>query len=293
VPIDSLAGKVAVVTGAASGIGLALAERFAADGIKVVLADVEAAALESAHALIRAKGADAIAVRTNVMKEEEVKRLADAAFEKFGNVHILCNNAGVSGGMGSDGLWNLSQQDWDWVLGVNFFGVLYGVRHFVPRMLEKGEPGHIVNTASVAGLVSGITGGPYTVSKHAVVALSETLYKDFRNRNAKLSASVVCPGWVDTKILESEHNRPQELATPQPPPSREMLARLAMVRNFLKEGFSPAEIATRVVDAIRKDEFYVVVAQPNVGAAVDLRLEDVRMRRNPTILPPQLPPRRS
>lgn len=284
--MQEFAGKVAVVTGAASGIGLALAERFAAEGMKVVLADVETAALESAHASVRAKGADAIAVRTDVMREEAVRRLADAAFEKFGNVHILCNNAGVSGGMGSDGLWNVPQQDWEWVLGVNLFGVLHGIRHFVPRMLEKGDVGHIVNTASVAGLVSGMTGGPYTASKHAVVALSETLYKDLKARNAKISVSVLCPGWVNTNILDSARNRPEGLETSQPPPTREMLARLSVIRTFLKEGFPPEEIAARVVDSVAKDAFYIVAAQPNVEAAVDLRLEDLRLRRNPTILPP-------
>jgi NAD(P)-dependent dehydrogenase (short-subunit alcohol dehydrogenase family) len=283
--LNDFKDKVAVVTGAASGIGLALAERFAAEGMKLVLADVEAAALESAHSSIREKGADAIAVRTDVMREEEVKRLADAAFERFGNVHILCNNAGVSGGLISPGVWNLPQQDWEWVLGVNFFGVLYGIRHFVPRMLEKGEAGRIVNTASIAGLVTHV-GGPYTVSKHAVVALSETLYRDFKVRNARLSVSVLCPGWVDTRILESARNRPQELTASQPAPSREMLAGLSVVRNLLKEGFAPAEIAARVVDAIRQDVFYIVAAKPNIEAAVNLRLEDIRLRRNPTILPP-------
>lgn len=283
--MNGFAGKVALVTGAASGIGLALATRFAEEGMKLVLADIESAALDSAHAAIRAKSAEAIAVRADVMHEEEVKRLADAAFDAFGNVHILCNNAGVSGGMGSEGLWTLAQQDWNWVLGVNFFGVLYGIRHFVPRMLEKGESGHIVNTASVAGLVSGMTGGPYTVSKHAVVALSETLYKDLKARNAKISASVLCPGWVNTRILDSARNRPEELSTPQPTLSREMLARLALIRNFLKEGFSPQEIAAQVVDAIRNDTFYIVIAQPNVQDAINLRLEDLRLKRNPTILP--------
>jgi len=280
--VTPLAGKVAVVTGAASGIGLALAERFAADGMKVVLADIEPAPLESAHASIRSKGVDAIAVRTDVMREEEVKRLADAAFDAFGNVHILCNNAGVGGGIGSQGVWNLAREDWDWVLGVNFFGVLYGIRHFVPRMLENGESGHIVNTASVAGLVCGMTGGPYTVSKHAVVALSETLYKDLKARGAKISASVLCPGWVDTRILESGRNRPGHLKISEPAPSRDMLARLSVIRNFLKEGFPPEEIATRVVHAIRSDAFYIVVAQAEVEAAVNLRLEDLRLRRNPT-----------
>ena len=285
--MNELAGGIAVVTGAASGIGLALATRFAKEGMKVVLADVEAGPLEAAAASIQASGGTAISVRTNVMHEAEVKRLADTAFDKWGDVHVLCNNAGVSGGFGGDGIWNMPREDWDWVLGVNFHGVLHGIRHFVPRMLANAKPGHVVNTASMAGLITGGTGAPYTISKHGVVAVSELLYKDLKARNAKLSASVLCPGWVDTKIIESERNRPAELKrSGQAGPTREMLARLQMVRGFLKEGFQPAEIAGLVVDAIRTDTFYVVPAQPNIEAALALRLEDIRLRRNPTILPP-------
>lgn len=285
--MNEFAGKVAVVTGAASGIGLAFATRFAQEGMKVVLADIEAEPLEAAQAAIRAKGATTIAVRTDVMHEAEVKRLADTAFDTWGNVHVLCNNAGVGGGAGADGLWNVPGEDWAWVLGVNFSGVLHGIRHFVPRMLEKGEAGHIVNTASVAGLVTGGTGAPYTISKHGVVALSELLYKDFKARNAKLSASVLCPGWVDTRIIDSARNRPRELKpaadivmTPQ------MQVRLQAVRAFLKNGFQPEAIAGMVFDAIRSDTFYIVPAQPNIADAVALRLEDIRLRRNPTITPP-------
>lgn len=285
--MNEFVGKVAVVTGAASGIGLAFATRFAQEGMKVVLADIESEPLEAAQAAIRAKGATTIAVRTNVMHEAEVKRLADTAFETWGNVHILCNNAGVAGGAGADGLWNVPAEDWAWVLGVNLSGVLHGIRHFVPRMLAKEEPGHIVNTASVAGLVSGGTGAPYTISKHSVVALSELLYKDFKARNARLSASVLCPGWVDTRIIDSARNRPQDLKpaaevvmTPQ------MQARLQAVRAFLKTGFQPEAIAGLVFDAIRSDTFYIVPAQPNIAEAVALRLEDIRLRRNPTITPP-------
>jgi NAD(P)-dependent dehydrogenase (short-subunit alcohol dehydrogenase family) len=287
--MKEISGKVAVVTGAASGIGRALAERFAAEGMKVVLADIEPAPLAAAEAAIKAKGATAIAVRTDVMRERDVERLADAAFDAFGNVHVLCNNAGVSGGAGADGVWNCAMEDWDWVLGVNFSGVLRGIRHFVPRMLAKGEAGHIVNTASAAGLVTGGTGVPYTISKHAVVALSEVLYKDLKTRNAKLSASVLCPGWVDTRIIDSARNRPDELqpaaaAGAQTSPQMQMW--LEVVRGLLKGGFRPETIAGHVVDAIRSDSFYIVPVQPDIERAVAMRLEDIRLRRNPTIVPP-------
>ena len=283
--MDSFKGKVAVVTGAASGIGLALAQRFAEEGMKVVLADIEEGPLAAAEAAIKAKGGIAMSMRTNVLVEAEIKRLADTAFSTWGNVHILCNNAGVSGGVASDGLWNVPKEDWDWVLGVNFSGVLHGIRHFVPRMLAAGEPGHIVNTASVAGLVTA-TGGPYTVSKHGVVALSEMLYKDLKARGAKISASVLCPGWVDTKIMESARNRPEELmpnalAQPAPTPRMEMIR--TAVREFIRNGFPPAEVAGLVFDAIKSDTFYVIPAQPNINDSIALRLEDIRLRRNPTL----------
>jgi NAD(P)-dependent dehydrogenase (short-subunit alcohol dehydrogenase family) len=285
--MNAFAGKVAVVTGAASGIGLALAARFAQAGMKVALADIEAAPLESARAAISAQGAEVIAVRTDVMREQDVRRLADAAFDAWGKVHVLCNNAGVTGGAGADGVWNLPLEDWDWVLGVNFRGVLHGIRHFVPRMLAQGEAGHVVNTASIAGLITGPTGAPYTVSKHAVVALSEILYKDLKARNAKLSVSVLCPGWVDTRIIESERNRPDDLKPGEPaaPLSAQMQMWREAVRGLLKNGFRPETIAGLVFDALENHTFYVVPVQPGVEDALARRLEDIRMRRNPTIAP--------
>ena len=282
--MDDLSGKVALVTGAASGIGLALAKRFAQEGMKLVLADIEEAPLAAAAAAIRADGARAVAVRTDVMQETEVKRMAQAAFDAYGNVHILCNNAGVGGAFGVDGVWNRTREDWEWVLGVNFWGVVHGVRHFVPRMIAKGEAGHVVNTASAAGFVSGVTGAPYTVSKFGVVALSEHLYKDLQVHQSKLSASVLCPGWVDTNIIDSARNRPAALAPKDAPePSAQAQERHEAVRAFLKSGFRPEAIAEQVVDAIRNDRFYVLPVQAEIEQAIALRMEDIRQRRNPTI----------
>lgn len=286
--MDEFAGKVALVTGAASGIGLALATRFAREGMKVVLADIEDEPLAAARAAIHASGGTAIAVRSDVMREPDVKRLADTAFDTWGTVHILCNNAGV-GGVSSDGVWNTPIEDWDWVLGVNLRGVIHGVRHFVPRMLAAGEPGHIVNTASAAGFITGVTAAPYTISKHGVVALSEHLYKDLKARDAKLSVSVLCPGWVDTNILDSARNRPEALSpegatAAETTPETQM--RLEAVRGFLRNGFRPEAIAELVLDAIRSDTFYVVPVQPEIEQALALRLEDIRLRRNPTLTPP-------
>jgi NAD(P)-dependent dehydrogenase (short-subunit alcohol dehydrogenase family) len=212
--MKELAGRVAVVTGAASGMGLAFAQRFADEGMSVVLADIESEPLAMAEASIRAKGAKALAVRTNVLEGGEIERLADAAFATFGNVHVLCNNAGVAGGAPAP-VWEAPLRDWDWVMGVNFYGVLRGIQAFLPRMLAKGEEGHIVNTASVAGLLTGAN--PYSVAKQGVVCLTEGLYRDLRAAGAKVSASVLCPGWVNTQIGEAERNRPPEYGAAQDP----------------------------------------------------------------------------
>jgi NAD(P)-dependent dehydrogenase (short-subunit alcohol dehydrogenase family) len=279
--MKDLAGKVAVVTGSASGMGFAFANRFAEEGMNVVLADIEAEPLAMAEAAVKAKGAKVLAVRTNVLQDGDVEKLADAAFKTFGNVHVVCNNAGVAGGAGKP-VWEAPQEDWDWVFGVNFWGVLRGVRAFVPRMIENGEEGHIVNTASVAGLLTGAD--PYSVSKHGVVCLTEGLYKNFKMMQLKLSASVLCPGWVNTNILDASRNRPEDLGQSVDPSSLgpEAAQRVAMVRGMVQNGFAPEEVAQKVLDAVLTDTFYIIPAQDYMLQSIKTRFDQIVTGQNPT-----------
>ena len=192
-------GKVAVVTGAASGIGRALAERCAQEGMRVVLAGINEQTLMQASQELQAIGASVLAVQTDVSKAADVEALAQKAFDTYGAVHLLFNNAGVGAGIS---LWESTLADWEWTLGVNLWGVIYGIRAFVPRMLEQDTEGHIVNTASIAGLVSGPGLGIYRMTKHGVVTLSETLYHELALRGAKVKVSVLCPGFVNTRIMD-------------------------------------------------------------------------------------------
>ena len=278
-------GKVAVVTGAASGMGLAFSHKFAEEGMNVVLADIESEPLAMAEAALKEKGGEVLAVRTDVMTEDDVNRLADAAFSRFGNVHIVCNNAGVAASAATlrSRPWESSITDWKWTFGVNFMGVLYGIRAFVPRMLENGEEGHIVNTASMAGLLTGAN--PYNISKHSVVCLTEGIYKEFKGMGAKLSASVLCPGLINTAILDSERNRPAEFGPPTDVSSLrpEVQEFSATFEAALKAGYEPEEVARQVFEAIRDDKFYIFPAQPSVLESVKLRMEDIIEQRNPTI----------
>jgi NAD(P)-dependent dehydrogenase (short-subunit alcohol dehydrogenase family) len=276
--------RIAVITGAASGIGLATAHRFADEGMHLVLADIESDALEVAEEAIRAKGVDVLARRTDVMSEDAVNELADAAFDRFGTVHIVFNNAGVAASAATlrSRAWEGWLADWDWTMGVNFMGVLYGVRAFVPRMLDYGDDGHIVNTASIAGLVSGAN--PYNVSKHGVVCLTEGMYLDLREMGAPLSASVLCPGLINTKILDAERNRPSDLglATDVAALRPDLQEFAAGFEAALKGGYDPDVVANHVLDGIIEDHFYILPAQPEVLARVDDRFQGLLERRNPT-----------
>jgi NAD(P)-dependent dehydrogenase (short-subunit alcohol dehydrogenase family) len=269
--------KVAVVTGAASGIGRALAAAFAGEGMRVVLADVEAAALDEAAHTVARSGAQTIAVPTDVSNGEQVEALAVAAERAFGGVHVVCNNAGVA----VSGLsWMHTLADWEWVLGVNLWGVIHGVRVFTPRLLAGGGDGHIVNTASMAGLLSAAGMSIYDVTKHGVVTLSESLYLELRMLGAPIGVSVICPGFVSTRIMDSARNRPPALAETLPPfPGREQLEEVA--RGLVSAGMPPERVAAIVLEAIRADRFWIL-PHPEWKAILRTRLEDILEDRNPS-----------
>jgi len=251
-PLDDLAGRTAVVTGAASGIGRALADRFALEGMRVVLADIESEALHKAVTELRQRGHSVMGVDTDVSNEESVAKLAQEATTAFGKVDVVCNNAGVLGGR-TGRVWEATLNDWQWVMGVNFWGVVHGVRTFVPLLLEQNEPAHIVNTASIAGLVPG--GSVYGVSKHAVVALSEVLYTQLKQLEAPVGVSVLCPLFIRTQILQSERNRPPALQNESAPAGPMSPGRFD---DRITQGQPPSDMADAVVDAIRGDHFYVI-----------------------------------
>ena len=277
-----LKDKVAVVTGAASGIGRAMAERFAAEGMKVVLADIEPGALDQAEKECKAKGATVLAVRCDVSKAAEVEALAKKTVDGFGAVHIVCNNAGVVPPAGP--LWERTEADWQWVLGANLWGVIHGVRVFVPIMLQQGTEGHIVNTASLAGLVSVPWLGIYNVTKHAVVTFSETLYRELAATGAAVKVSVLCPAWVRTRLADADRNRPAELQNPEREKNAQELAIEQAVRGFLDSGISTEEVADAVVNAIKEERLYILT-HPQSIEAVRTRMEDILENRNPSGLP--------
>lgn len=273
--------KVAVITGAASGIGRAMADRCVQEGMKVVLADVELEPLAKTEASMKASGATVLAVRTDVSQARDVEALAQETLEAFGAVHLLCNNAGVGT---SAAIWEITIADWEWVIGVNLWGVIHGVRVFVPIMLEQDTECHIVNTASIFGLISGPGSGAYKVTKHAVVTLSETLHHELAERGARVKVSVLCPGAVSTRIMESARNRPGHFPTTQPlhPASA---ARLEALRQLVAAGMPPGQVADAVFEAIRKDQFYILT-HPEGKESVRTRMEDILQGRSPTPLGP-------
>jgi NAD(P)-dependent dehydrogenase (short-subunit alcohol dehydrogenase family) len=268
-----LKGKVAVVTGAASGIGRAMAERFAREGMKLVLADVQEKPRTEARDAIARGGVEALAVVTDVSRREQVDALAARTFEAYGAAHILCNNAGVGcGGV----TWEMSAADWEWVFGVNQWSVVHGIRAFVPRMIAQGE-GHVVNTASIAGLLSAPGMGAYCATKHAVVAISECLHLDLAvtGNGSKVHVSVLCPAWVKTSIADSERNRPASSPRregTERSPQEQMLEQL--VRAAVAGGIPPEEVADQVLQAIVEERFWVLT-HPKTKKAVERRMRGI------------------
>jgi len=271
-----LRDRVAVVTGAASGIGRGIARQLAGEGARLVLADVETQALDATVAELCESGATALGVTADVSDPAALDSLRDQTLREYGAVHVLCNNAGVAGGS-PGGIWEAPLDDWSWVMGVNLMGIVHGLRSFVPAMLEQGGPGHIVNTASMAGLIGGL--GIYGVSKHAAVALSESLAVDLQSRGAELGVSVLCPGWVHTRILESERNRPEG---PRPDPGElapEAQRMTEMLTGFVEGGMDPDEVGRIVCKAIRENTFYVLTHPWQ--AMVRQRMETIVEGRQP------------
>jgi NAD(P)-dependent dehydrogenase (short-subunit alcohol dehydrogenase family) len=266
-----LSGRTAFITGGASGIGLALGRAFAEAGMKVMLADVETSALERAVASLREVTSDIRGVACDVADADSVERAAQATFDAFGHVHVVCNNAGVAAGGGID---NISLDNWRWVIDVNLMGVVHGIRTFLPHLRAHSEGGHIVNTASMAGMNAGLGFSPYAASKFAVVAMSEGLSMQLKPHG--IGVSVLCPSFVRTAIGDSGRNRPARYGQPQPldpaSPAGQIVAEIA---RRLEAGLDPSDVAARVVAAIRNDELYVFT-HPNMRDEVDARFAAIQ-----------------
>jgi len=289
--VEQFEGKVAVVTGAASGIGRGLATAFAREGMRLVLADVEAEPLRRTADELRAGGSEVVEVVADVSRAEDVERIGSAAMDEFGALHVACNNAGVSGG----GLtWEIEPATWEWILGVNLWGVIHGVRTFTPLIVRSGG-GHVVNTASMAGLTSPPGMGPYNVSKHAVVTLSETMYVELQMTHPEVGVSVLCPGWVRTRIHEADRNRPPGVAAfaggvadgddGEDGAGQGLGALRTLVEKWISEGLDPDDVAALVLDAIRSGRFYVLT-HPEWQSMVKDRVDRMLGGQNPhTSLP--------
>ena len=278
--MNDLTGRTAVITGGASGIGLAMAERFGAAGMNLVLADVEAPVLDAAVDAFASKGVEALGVVTDVSNIESMEALAAKANEKYSSVHVVCNNAGGGGNSDGSGGPGIDLADWKWVLNVNLWGVVHGHRVFLDQLLQQGE-GHIVNTASMAGQFPGH--GPYSASKWAVVGITEGLFHQLQGTG--VGVSCLCPGWVKTKILDSTRNRP-EWAAPNPLVDQEADAEAEARREFIREqietGMEPAQVADLVHDAVLNDTFWVFTDMTMVTALAD-RFSSILENRNPSV----------
>jgi NAD(P)-dependent dehydrogenase (short-subunit alcohol dehydrogenase family) len=264
--------KVAVITGGASGIGRGIAECCVARGMKVVLADIEEAVLYRTADELEAMGTAVLPVVMDVSKAANIEALAQKTLDTFGAVHLLVNNAGVGAGSTA---WDSTLADWEWVMGINLWGVIHGVRTFVPIMLAQGDECHIVNTASIAGLLPAGTPAPYHVTKHAVVGLTEHLHSSLVAQNAKIGASVLCPAWVNTKIMDSERNRPTALQNVEEVPlTAEQEAMIEAMRQFVVSGMSPRQVGEIVLAAIEANKLYILT-HPDFKTFLQKRLEAI------------------
>ncbi len=270
--MEDLRDKVAVITGGASGIGYAMAERFAAEGMRLVLADVEEAALEAATKSLRDQGAEVFSMPTDVSDAPAVEALGAAALERFGSYHVVCNNAGV-GGHGFT-TWDEPLTSWEWVLGVNVWGVIHGCRFLVPVLVAQ-DVGHVVNTASIAALGAIGNLGPYNASKHAVLAISETMHHELAARGSNVGVTVVCPGFVRTAIHESERNWPERLGELPESTDPEITAMRAFVNELVAAGVPPSTVADLVVDAIRTQRFLVTTEPELARQSVTIRRDEI------------------
>lgn len=276
-----LTNRVAVITGAASGIGKGIAQQFAKEGMQLVLADIEERPLAETAKEFQAAGAQTLAVVTDVSKRDSVVALADRAFATFGNVHVLCNNAGVSGGLGH--IWEIPPQDWEWIMSVNLYGVLYGIQAFVPRMIANDEDGIIINTTSVVGLTTGTT-SVYGITKHAVSRMTEGLHYDLRAARSKLRAALLVPGATATNILYADRNRPAALKVPLDEAAHAALMERRKNRHERVQhiGMKPEEVGKIVVQAIKDGRFYIIADPERTKRFVRLRMEGILSETGPS-----------
>ena len=271
--------KVAVITGGASGLGLEIARLAAKKGMKLVLSDIEERALKAAELEFSNQGVEVLSVRSNVAFAEDVERIAEKTLERFGAVHLLFNNAGVALNKTA---WETTIADWEWVLGVDLWGVIHGIRVFTPIMLKQDSPSHIINTASVAGMLSTQGMAAYNVAKHGVVTLSETLYHDLKRRDANIDVSVLCPAWVNTAIWDSERNRPDDLQNTVEQKGEDDIILEESARHAIQSGRVTAPmVAEMVFAAIEANQFYILT-HPKIKKWVGLRVEDILQDRQPS-----------
>lgn len=276
--MKTLNDKTAVITGAASGIGLALARHAAAQGMNVVLADIDEASLDTAAQSLALPPGRMLTVRTDVRHAPEIKALADASYDRFGAVHLLCNNAGVAMGRVT---WEHTTQDWEWVLGVNLWSVIHGIAEFLPRMQAAGGAAHIVNTASAAGLVSFPGMAAYNVSKHGVVTLSETLYQELQMTRSPIGLSLLCPAWVATGIAHSERNRPADTGAAKPVQGISAVINQRIGKAIASGVLSADDMASETFKAIAEKRFYIIPHR-HINVAIEARMNDILAQRNPS-----------